>query len=115
MEQIEARKEALKDNFDRENKLYQFHVFVYSKMNSDETGKVISKAMERIALWEKDNLCSKYYINSWRNILSKSDINVFKSVILDNSSGKSSALMQNTPFSFLIREWSEAEDLKYLK
>jgi hypothetical protein len=51
-------------------------------------------------------LCSSYYIRFWSSVVKAGDSETFKAKVLNASKQRSAAMMQNTPFSFLMRERS---------
>lgn len=61
-------------------------------------------ARQRITLWKKEQLCSDYCIRFWSSVVASGDSATFKAKVLDASQRRSTGMMQNTPFSFLMRE-----------
>ena len=59
-----------------------------------ESGKdLLDKAFKRIDTWQKNQTCSKYYIEEWVKALN--DLNLYEEVILNPQNHH---LRQNTPF-----------------
>lgn len=83
---------ARHDKRDHDEALQSFHGYVYAQLNSPRKDEILRRATERIALWQRNKLCSSYYIRFWSSVVKAGDSATFK------------AKMQNTPFSFLMRE-----------
>ena len=66
----------------------------------------LQRAAQRIQLWQDNKLCSSYYIRFWSSVVKAGDSETFKAKVLAASKRQSAAMMQNTPFSFLMRERS---------
>lgn len=99
-EQIKARehKQAVDAN------LQAFHAYVCTQLESPRKDEILHRASARIKLWQEQKLCSDYYIRFWSSVVRAGDTETFKSKVLNASKRRSAAMMQNTPFSFLLRE-----------
>lgn len=68
---------------------------------------VIARAHATIAMWDSVGTCGAFYIKEWRRILADPAERLRSQVLmLDAPNGL--ALMQNTPFGFLLRERASA-------
>lgn len=85
--------------------LRSFHGYVYAQLQSDRKDEILQHARERIGLWKKGKLCSDYYIRFWSSVVASGDSDIFKQRVLDASERRALGMMQNTPFSFLMREF----------
>ena len=86
--------------------LRTFHGYVYEQLQSARKDEILQRARERIDLWKKDKLCSNYYIRFWSGVVASADADLFKQKVLNASERQALGMMQNTPFSFLMREFS---------
>ena len=102
VEQEQARHEKLA----HDEQLQSFHEFVYAQLNSPRKNEILQRAAQRIQLWQDNKLCSSYYIRFWSSVVKAGDSETFKAKVLAASKRQSAAMMQNTPFSFLMRERS---------
>ena len=84
--------------------LRTFHCYVYEQLQSERKEEILRRARERIGLWKKGKLCSNYYIRFWSGVVASADSDIFKQKVLDASERRALGMMQNTPFSFLMRE-----------
>lgn len=80
------------------------HGYVYQQLSTERKDELLQRARERIALWRREQLCSRYYIRFWSSVVNSGDCEVFKAKVLQASERRSTGMMQNTPFSFLLRE-----------
>jgi len=100
------QEQARHDKLDRDEALQSFHNYVYAQLNSPRKDEVLKRANQRIELWQRNKLCSSYYIRFWSSVAKAGDGATFKAKVLDASPRRAVAMMQNTPFSFLMRERS---------
>ena len=100
------QKQARHDKQDQDEALQSFHGYVYAQLNSPRKDEILQRAAQRIQLWQRDKLCSNYYIRFWSSVVKAGDSETFKAKVLNASQRRSAAMMQNTPFSFLMRERS---------
>ena len=84
--------------------LRTFHGYVYEQLQSERKEDILQRARERIGLWKKGKLCSNYYIRFWSGVVASADSDIFKQKVLNASERRALGMMQNTPFSFLMRE-----------
>lgn len=97
--------QARQDKQQQDAALRAFHGYVHEQLQSDRKDDILRHARERIGLWKKGRLCSDYYIRFWSGVVASGDSAVFKARVLDASARRATGLMQNTPFSFLMREF----------
>ncbi len=98
--------QARHDKLDHDEQLQSFHEYVYSQLNSPRKNEILQRAAQRIQIWQDNKLCSNYYIRFWSSVVKAADSEIFKTKVLTASTRRSAAMMQNTPFSFLMRERS---------
>ncbi|MBA4263006.1 MAG: hypothetical protein C0443_13555 [Comamonadaceae bacterium] len=95
---------ARQDKRAQDAALRSFHAYVYEQLQSARKDEILRRASERIGLWKKGRLCSNYYIRFWSGVVASGDSQVFKQKVMDASERRALGMMQNTPFSFLMRE-----------
>jgi hypothetical protein len=100
------QQQARNDQRNHDEALQSFHGYVYAQLKSPRKDELLQRAAQRIQLWERDKLCSSYYIRFWSSVVKAGDSETFKAKVLGASKRRSAAMMQNTPFSFLMRERS---------
>ena len=100
------QEQARRDKLDHDQALQSFHGYVYAQLNTPRKDEILQRAAQRIQLWQRDKLCSSYYIRFWSSVVKAGDSETFKVKVLGASKRRSAAMMQNTPFSFLMRERS---------
>jgi hypothetical protein len=100
---VEQRR-ARHDRVDHDEALQSFHGYVYAQLNSPRKDEILRRAAERIELWQRNKLCSAYYIRFWSSVVKAGDSETFKAKVLEAPARRSMAMLQNTPFSFLMRE-----------
>jgi hypothetical protein len=100
LEQQRARQEKLAHDAG----LQSFHVYVHEQLQSPRRDEIFQRAAERIAIWKQNKLCSSYYIRFWASVVAAGDSETFRAKVLNASKRRSVAMMQNTPFSFLMKE-----------
>lgn len=83
-------------------KLGRLHHYALRLLRSDRRQDVLAKAQERIQMWEERDLCSRFYIDSWRRLLNSDPSEMEREVC--NGAPQAHALAQNSPFSFLMKE-----------
>lgn len=96
--------QARKDKQAHDIRMLALHEYVYQQLETSRKTEILAHAQRRIGLWKKDKLCSDYYIRFWSRVVASGDCGVFKSMVLDASKRKTIGMMQNTPFSFLLRD-----------
>lgn len=100
------RQQALLDKQRCDAALRAFHVQVCELLDTDRGPDLRREARERVALWRSRQLCSGYYVRQWVKILAAPSTVEFRLRVLDSRARNALALMQNTPFSFLMGELS---------
>ena len=102
---MQAQKlKARQDKLALDASLRTFHDYVYAQLQSARRDDILQHARARIGLWKKGKLCSTYYIRFWSGVVASGDSDTFKERVLDASGRRTLGMMQNTPFSFLMRE-----------
>ena len=84
--------------------LRDLHRYVFEQLQSDRKDEILQHARQRIGLWKQGRLCSDYYIRFWSGVVSSGDSATYKQKVLEASERRTLGMMQNTPFSFLLRE-----------
>jgi transcriptional regulator NrdR family protein len=84
--------------------LRALHNYVYQQLRTGRKEEILDRARQRLALWKRDRLCSAYYIRFWTTVLNSDSTETFKAKVLEASARRANGMMQNTPFSFLMRE-----------
>ncbi len=100
-QQLKARQDKLA----QDASLLSFHGYVYEQLRSDRRDDILQRARARIELWKKGKLCSACYIRFWSGVVASGDNDTFKQRLLDPSGRRAMGMMQNMPFSFLMREF----------
>ena len=101
--QIQAHRDALAANASRMAVLRKLHEDVLHQLEelpSPAAEQLIARAAQNISLWERNKTCSPRYIRMWRQLLEQPSTR-FRSQLLEGGE-YSNALMQNTPFGFLL-------------
>ena len=101
----EPSHQARQDKLQQDADLRAFHGYVHAQLKSDRRNEILQLAQRRIGLWKKGKLCSDAYIRFWSGVVAAGDSEVFKERVLDAPARRATGLMQNTPFSFLMREF----------
>lgn len=102
---MQAQKlKARQNKREQDASLRTFHGYVYAQLKTARKDEILQRARERIGLWKKGKLCSDYYIRFWSAVVASGDSDTFKQRVLDASERRALGMMQNTPFSFLMRE-----------
>ncbi|MBS0317328.1 MAG: hypothetical protein JSR49_09410 [Proteobacteria bacterium] len=102
---MQAQKlEARQHKRAQDSTLRAFHRYVHEQLQSERKDEILRRARARIGLWKQGQLCSDYYIRFWSQVVNSGDSEVFKQRVLQASERQALGMMQNTPFSFLMRE-----------
>lgn len=102
-QEISLRTEALAENNARYGRLHAMHSRLADLLDNpaDMTAPgILERAKRNIAKWEDARTCSPAYVRAWRMALRSDPARGVRRVI---SSKAASALMQNSPFAFLLR------------
>lgn len=83
-------------------KLGRLHRHALLLLQSDRRQDVIAKAQARILMWEEKDLCSRFYIDAWKRLLSSDPSEIEQEVC--SGAPQAHALAQNSPFGFLMKE-----------
>ena len=93
---------ARKADADKYEKLGRLHKYVLFLLRSDRGNDIKVRAERRIRMWEEKDLCSRFYIDSWRRLINSDPSEIEREVCGD--APQAHALAQNSPFSFLMDE-----------
>jgi hypothetical protein len=99
---IAMRVLARKADAEKYEKLGRLHRHVLLLLRSDRRNDVVHQAEGRIRMWEERDLCSRFYIESWRRLIHSDPSEMEREVCGD--APQANALAQNSPFSFLMKE-----------
>ena len=97
---LAERREARKEKLLKDQQILEFHAKIGHMMEGPEARELKEKALEICDIWEKKKICSAYYINAWRRILSMPLKNMRKAMLSEKSIG----FRQNSPFFWLYRK-----------
>lgn len=100
------QKTARSEKLEHDAGLQSFHDYVCAQLDTPRRDEILQRAAQRIGLWKQNKLCSSYYIRFWSAVVAAGDSETFRAKVLNASKRKSTGMMQNTPFSFLMRERS---------
>lgn len=93
---------ARKADAEKYEKLGRLHRHALILLRSDRRNDVVHQAEVRIRMWEEKELCSRFYIDSWRRLINADPSEMEQEVCGD--APQAHALAQNSPFSFLMKE-----------
>ena len=96
---LQARQQARASKAHADIALIELHQRAVDALLGPDAEMVVRKASDQIRKWESGRLCSKHYIDAWKNILSM-PVDAASKLIL-RPDGEGPALRQNTPFGFL--------------
>ena len=99
---LEQRRLARQEKSKRDAELLQLHELAADAMAGSEARQVRERALSRVDAWEEKGLCSRYYIDEWRRMLSLPPQALRQAMLRQDGDG--TAFRQNTPFSFLMRQ-----------
>ena len=88
----------------QDGRMRAFHGYVFEQLQTQRKDEILHRARERVALWKREKLCSNYYIRFWTSVVNAENTEIFKSKVLDASERRAVGMMQNTPFSFMLKE-----------
>jgi hypothetical protein len=106
--QLQERREALAALRARHSELRTIHALIADDLRlagSPRASHILSDAVAQVALWEKDRLCSPFYIRTWRRVLRSDHAAEALMRIVRNPSDSADALLQNSPFSHVLRDY----------
>ena len=98
---LAARKVARAQKAERDRYIHSLHVIAADALATGDQS-VRHRALEQVAKWELNSLCSSKYITAWRQILDMSPAMMRAAMLRDDAEGV--ALRQNTPFGFIAAD-----------
>jgi len=101
---LEQRRLARQEKAKRDAELMQLHVEAANALAGSGAQQVRERALLKIDAWEKKGLCSRYYIDEWRRMLNLPLEAMRQAMLRQDEQGWGTALRQNTPFGFLMRQ-----------
>lgn len=100
--QLRARQQARLEKAARDRALRRLHQRAARLLsNANRAPQLIEKASATVSRWEAQKSCSPNYIKRWRNILANPSQGM-REEVLDPQAPYGLALMQNSPFGFLL-------------
>lgn len=106
---LQARRNALAQNASRLAVLRKLHEMVASELENPaerSAQQLLLRAQRNISLWEQNHTCSSEYVAQWRGLLEDQPANRIRSFL---DSGNANALMQNSPFGFLLSKMGASD------
>lgn len=102
---IAQRRQARLEQSTRMQALQNAHLRIALNLLLDEpaTVKGLAEARKMVDLWERERVCSPFYIDRWRRLLKGPPRNVGKALSGIDEKWQP-ALLQNTPFGSLINQ-----------
>jgi len=97
---LAARREARARKAERDGRLYALHTAAADALASGDQN-VQLRALEQVAKWQVNRLCSPRYIAAWKGILDMPPAQMRAAMLRDDDEGV--ALRQNTPFGFMVK------------
>lgn len=99
-----ARFAAVEKKVAADAKMLNFHQSIVTKLRQNPAIRddMLSTALAQVDRWERDSLCSPEYIARWRSALRGGADGIQAKVLNDPVWMK--ALIQNSPFGFLVRK-----------
>ena len=102
--QLRARQQARLEKVARDRALRRLHQRAARLLaNASRAPQLIEKASATVSRWEAQRTCSPNYIERWRTILANPSQGM-RDEVLDPQAPYGLALMQNSPFGFLLAE-----------
>jgi len=101
---LAARRQARKDFELKGLELLELHKRALLLVRQGHGEFILCRAHEMIDIWERSNLCSRYYIDKWRAMLASPEEGISFAI---SSAPEAPALRQNTPFGFLMSTFAQ--------
>ena len=96
-EQVLAeRRKAKEQKLLEDLEIMNFHAYIADMIEGPQGSELKKKAIEICDRWEKEQMCSAYYIDEWRRMLSMSPKKMRKAMLREESKGI--GFRQNSPF-----------------
>ena len=105
------RRTALVEQAGSYDELRALHAAIAARLANPDTADaraLLDRAESQIATWERGRTCSPIYIRVWRRILREPGARLDR-YIVRNHHDSAQALMQNSPFSFLLASYRAGE------
>lgn len=98
---LSQRNSARKERRLQDVRLVDLHREAIKAIGDRNRGdKIRGLALKQVEKWEENSLCSPFYIDAWRRILNMPTESMSDAIF--KAGDESVALMQNTPFGFLV-------------
>jgi len=97
---ISIRVQAVANDNARYGRLREMHSHVANMLELPGATELLDRAKRNIAKWEEAKTCSPVYARAWRGALRRNPADGVRKVI---ASKAARALMQNSPFGFMLR------------
>lgn len=108
---VAARCAAMADQAARYAELRGLHAAIVEQFigpSTDAENAMLAQAERQIDTWERGHTCSPIYIRVWRRILRDPAARLDRYIVRDHY-GNAKALMQNSPFGFLLVSYRNGE------
>jgi transcriptional regulator with XRE-family HTH domain len=104
---ILQRRQARAEQNARMLALQVAHLWIAAKLLLNDPRAVagLEDARRMVSLWERERVCSRFYVDSWRQLLKGSPRDVGKAISGMDERWRP-ALLQNTPFGSLVSRHS---------
>ena len=98
---LESRRQARAAKQHVDAGLIELHrTAVRALLDANQGEKVRQRALEQVAKWDHEHLCSSHYIQAWQTILNSPTGSMESQILRNDVEGI--ALRQNSPFGFLL-------------
>ena len=95
---------------ERHDELRHIHALIADDLRHKQSPRalqILRDAAAQIALWESNHVCSPVYVMAWRRVLRAENAAESLMRIVGNQSDSADALLQNSPFSRVLREYGK--------
>lgn len=110
-EYLEKRRAAMDEQAHRYDELRALHAAIAARLANPTTNDaraLLDRAERQIATWERGGTCSPVYVRVWRRILRDPAARLDRYIVRGHY-GSAEALMQNSPFGFLLTRYRAGE------
>lgn len=97
-DRLQARRIARQQQEEREYRRLVAHAWIASRLRGgQDVDEIIAAAESQIELWQRDRLCSRDYIDAWRDVIACGPQRI--AGVLEERSQYGIRMRQNTPFA----------------
>ncbi|KFX62369.1 hypothetical protein [Paraburkholderia fungorum] len=106
-DRLQARRVARRQQEERDNRRFAAHQRIASNLRAGrDVEETIAAANCQIELWQRDRLCSRDYIEAWRNVIACGPRRIAD--VLEERSPYGIRMRQNTPFAHYLDRVADA-------